>query len=80
MVDDDIGKARFRQRLEVVLDQALAAGLDQRLGRVQGQRAHPLTFAGGQDHGLHTTASTRRLASNSPSSLNTGRSASTASI
>lgn len=82
MVDHDIGEAGLGQRFQVILDQTLAAGLHQWLGRVQGEWAHPLALAGGQDHRLHTLASAgwRRLASNSPNSLNSGRSASTASI
>jgi len=82
MVDHDIGEPGPGQRLQVILDQALAARLHQRLGRVQGERAHPLAFAGRQDHRLHTLASAgwRKLASSSASSPNSGRSASTASI
>ncbi len=64
MVDHDLGETGLGQRLQVILDQPLATGLHQWLGRVQGERTHPLAFARGQDHGLHTVASTgwRRLA------------------
>ena len=50
----DAGVAQF---FDVVLDQRLAAGLQQRLGSVVGEGPHALAVAGGQDHGLHSLSS-----------------------
>ncbi|MNR15264.1 hypothetical protein D3C85_1317860 [compost metagenome] len=82
VVDDHLLETRRLQRTQVVLDQGHPANANQWLGRVQGQGAHPLAFAGGQDHCLHAGAPAGICseAINSPNSASSGRRATTASI
>lgn len=55
-VDHHLAHTRRGQGLEVPLDEALPAHRQQRLGRVVGQRAHPLAPACRQDEGVHAHA------------------------
>jgi hypothetical protein len=50
-VDHDVAHAGAGERLELPLDQAPAAGRQQRLGRRVGQRTHSFAAPGGQDQG-----------------------------
>jgi len=52
-VDDDVPDAGAGERLDVPLDQRFAAHLQQRFGRVVGQRPHALAAPGREDHGSH---------------------------
>jgi hypothetical protein len=52
VVDDQVGKARRPEALDLPDDEGLAAGFQQGFGRVVGEGAHALAQAGGQDHGL----------------------------
>src|SRR5690606_8989789 len=59
LVDDDVLETRSRQGFDVVFDQGLATGLEQRLGQAVGQGPQPLAAAGGQDHGAHCRRSSQ---------------------
>ena len=47
----DVSDAASRQRLDVIVNDGLAANLQQRLGGVKGQRAQTLALAAGHDDG-----------------------------
>jgi hypothetical protein len=53
MIDHHLAPAGGGQPFEVPGDQRLAAGAQQRLRRVVGERSQPFTAAGGEDHRLH---------------------------
>jgi hypothetical protein len=53
VVDDDFPEPCRRQSFQMPDDQRLAAGRQQRLGRVVGQRPHAFAAAGGKDEGFH---------------------------
>ncbi|RMP10818.1 hypothetical protein ALQ30_200613 [Pseudomonas syringae pv. persicae] len=53
MVDHQLGKPCCTQGVQEVLDQRNTARTHQRLGCMQGQRAHSLAFAGGENHRFH---------------------------
>src|SRR5262245_52308955 len=80
-VDDDVAHAEVDERGEVILDQPVAADLEQRLRQLLRQRAHALAAAGREDHRFQRggparrwtapnagTTSRRSQASKSPSS------------
>jgi hypothetical protein len=53
MVDHHLAPAGGSQTFEVPGDQRLAAGAQQRLRRVVGERPQPFTAAGREDHRFH---------------------------
>ena len=53
MVDDQLNQPSPLEALDLMLDQRLAAGPQQRLGGVIGQRAHAVSASRGEDHGFH---------------------------
>ena len=61
-VDDDLGDPGRRQRVQVIVDERMPTGLEQRLGTVVGQRPHALAAAGSEDDGPHVAASSRNCA------------------
>ena len=80
VVDHQFIETRGGQRTNVVLDQRHAGGANQRLRRVQRQRAQPLALAGGQNHRLHACGACGSSASSCCNSASSGLRASTASI
>ena len=52
-IDHHIAQSLASQPTQVMLDEGQTTHSQQRLGRVLGQRAHPLADTGSQDHDLH---------------------------
>jgi hypothetical protein len=59
-IDHRLAEAGARQALEVPGDERLASRLDQRFRDGIGQRPQPLAAPRGEEHGLHSSSSSRR--------------------